>query len=69
MAKNAPAPASDGVPPRLAQPGNVLLVAPDGATGCSVAGVQYDVDEGGILEAPCAIVAILAAFGYRPRAD
>ena len=49
--------------PKAAE-GNVILLAPDGATSCSVDGVEYTVVDG-FLEVPSPASAILTeSFGY-----
>ena len=57
--------AKDKITTPKAAEGNVILLAPDNATSCSVEGVEYTVTSDGFLEASAAHAAILTeSFGY-----
>lgn len=50
--------------PRPAREGYTYLVAPDGVASCSVAGVEYRVDDQGAVQVPAAAVAALLEHGF-----
>lgn len=68
MAKQRPATTADGEPAAdltaASKEDTVVLIAPEGCTGMSIRGMEFEVQEGGEVKAPGAFVAELISHGF-----